>query len=81
MILLLYQCGLFIHTCVSKKSIVSKDLILFQEVQMFFLTTSRNICAGKFVKSERLLAVLFLMSSELRFVKRVRFFEQNCIVR
>ena len=28
-ILLLFQYGLFIHTCVSKKSIVSKDLIFY----------------------------------------------------
>ena len=35
-------------------------------VQMFFLTSNRNMFAGKFVKSERL---LFSMSSELSFPK------------
>ena len=42
-------------------------------LQMFFLTpnTNRNMFAGKFVKSERFLAVLreHIVSSELRFVK------------
>ena len=54
-------------------------------VQMFFLTPNRSVFAGKFLKSERLLAVLrkhiFSTSSELRFVKWVRFFEGNCIVK
>ena len=54
-------------------------------LQMFFLTpnTNRNMFAGKFVKSERFLAVLreHIVSSELRFVKWVRFFEQNCSVK
>ena len=53
-------------------------------VQIFSLTPSRNISAGKYLKSERFLAVLrehvFSMSSELRFAKSVRSFAQNCIV-
>ena len=54
-------------------------------VQIFFLTPNRNMSAGKCVKSKRFLAVLrsilLPMSSELRFVKWVRFFERNCIVK
>ena len=54
-------------------------------VQCFFLTTNRNIFSGKTSKSERLLAfcgsILFSMSSESNFVKWVRLFERNCIVK
>ena len=53
-------------------------------VQIFSLTLSRNISAGKYLKSERFLAVLrehvFSMSSELRFAKSVRSLAENCIV-
>ena len=54
---------------------------------MFFLTPERNMFAGIFVKSERLFfwlccqSMLFSMSSELRFIKWVRFYELNCIVK
>ena len=52
---------------------------------MFSLTLSRNIPAGKFLKSKRCLAELrehiFSMSTESRFVKWVMFLERNCIVK
>ena len=52
--------------------------------QMLFLTLNRNMSAGKFVKSERVWlccgSKFLSMLSQLRFVKRVRFFERNCIV-
>ena len=54
-------------------------------VQIFFLTPHRNLFPGKFVNSESFLALLrehiISMSSELKFVKWVRFFEQNRIVK
>ena len=48
-----------------------------------FLTPNRKMLAEKFEKSFWLCceSILFLMSSELRFKKWVRFFEQNCIVK
>ena len=54
------------------------------QFRCFFLTATRNMFAGKLVRS--FLAVLqeyifFKMLSELRFVKWLRFFEQNCIVK
>ena len=51
---------------------------------MFFLTPNRNMFAGKLViKSERFLAVLreHIIFNELRFIKWVRFFERNYIVK
>ena len=52
---------------------------------VFFLSSTRNMCPGKFVKQLRFFGcvarVNFLILSELRFVKRVRFFEQNCIAK
>ena len=54
-------------------------------VQIFFLTPNGNMFAGKFLKSGLSWlccgSILFSMSSELRSVKWVRFFEQNCIVK
>ena len=54
-------------------------------VQIFFLAPNRNMFVGKLVKSERFWTVLqghiILMSSELRFVKWVRFFVWNCNVK
>ena len=50
-----------------------------------FSDTKLKYACWKFVKCERFLAVfrehLFSLSSELRFVKWVRFFVQNCIVK
>ena len=48
-----------------------------------FLTPNRNMFAGKFVKSEKLLTVFgehIILSNEFRFVNWVRFFERNCII-
>ena len=53
-------------------------------VQIFFLTAHKNMIAGKFVKSGFWLyfgSILFSMSNKLRFVKWVRFFQRNCIVK
>ena len=58
-------------------------------VQIIFLTPNRNIFAGKFVNWECFLAKfwehvifsLFSVSKELRFVKWVRLFERNLIVK
>ena len=55
-------------------------------VQMFFLTPTKNMFLGKFVKWVRFLAVLreyifYNVLKELRFVKWVRLSEQNCIVK
>ena len=51
----------------------------------FFLTINRNMFAWKFVKSESFWhccgSILSSMSCELKFVKWVRFFEWNCIVK
>ena len=47
--------------------------------QLFF-QPNKNTFSGKFVKWERFLAV-FSMWSELRFVKWMRFFERNCIIK
>ena len=47
-------------------------------VKAFFLTPNRYMFAEKFVRSR---STLVSMLSDLRFVKRVRFFEQNCIVK
>ena len=53
-------------------------------VPIFFLTSTRNIVAGKFVKWVTFLVVLldhiFIMLSDSKLVKRVRFFERNYIV-
>ena len=53
---------------------------------MLFLTPNRNMFTVKFlVNSESFFgccqSTLFSMSSGLRFIKWVRFFEQNCIVK
>ena len=54
-------------------------------VQMFFLTPNRNIFAGKFFSQKSFWlcygSMLFSTSSELRFIKLVRLFEWNCIVK
>ena len=54
-------------------------------VQMFFLTSSRNMFAGKILSQKGFWlycrSVSFWTPSELRFVKWVRFFERNCIVK
>ena len=54
-------------------------------VQIFFLSPNRNMFSGKFVKSERFLAVLrehIIFNVKRVEVRKMRgFFEQNCIVK
>ena len=53
-------------------------------VQMVFVTPTKSMLAGKFLKVGKVFGCVtgvFIMISELRFVKWVRFFEWNCIVK
>ena len=69
-------------------SICFKNTVLGRQemvLNKYFSDTKQKHVCWKFVKSEnfwpRCGSILFSMSSELRFVKWVRFFEQNCIVK
>ena len=54
-------------------------------VQILFFTPNRNMVAGKFVNEKAFWLcfgiMLFSISKELRFVKWVRFFVRNCMVK
>ena len=51
-------------------------------VQIFFLTPNRNMSAGKFAKSERLLAVLREdIIFNVKWVEARKIVERNCIVK
>ena len=66
-----------------KKAVFGPEEIM--QCAYFFLTPNRNVLAGKLVNSERLWlcsgSMLLSMPSELRLVKWVRLFGQNCIVK
>ena len=54
-------------------------------LRYFFLSPNRNIFAGKFFSQKGFWlcygSMLFSTSGELKFIKLVRFFERNCIVK
>ena len=52
-------------------------------VQMVFVTPTKSMLAGKFLKVSKVFGCVtgvFIMISESRFVKWVRLFEWNCII-